>query len=713
MRSRLLASILIITLAASSNVTAFAGEFDTEYSTGQTNYVGEEENEELSDISKDKEDAFDEENFNEKEAAVIRENENGAAEANEGNDEDNVAEQVRSDLVSVHYNAHVQSIGWQETVKDGALAGTFSRSLRMEAIQIGLDKPEELEGSIEYCAHVQSIGWQDYVSEGEKAGTESQAKRIEAIKIHLTGKLAEQYDVYYRTHIQSYGWLDWAKNDAPSGSSGYKKRMEAIEIRLVKKGSSEAPSASKAAFVSPTEKGTVTYASHCQSFGWLDSVADGAKSGTEGKSKRMEAIRIYLKNPVDENGNEISGSIEYRAMCQSFGWMDWVRDGSEAGTVGKSKRLEAIQIRLTDEMSKQYDVYYRVHSSKWGTLGWAKNGETAGTIDYYRAIESIQIEVIKKGSAGAPEQNSRASLSSENIGALKYTVSVAGNGWQQEVGNGGVAGTTGQGKAIEAFKSSIDAGPVGNIADSYSGGIQYSAHIQSKGWVGNSSNGIEIGTSGNGKRLEAVKLSLTGELGKYCDIYYRAYVQKYGWLGWALNGQAAGTEGIGYRVESLQIKIVPKGSSAPGSTSGYFRTERYKERYERVIDTVVSGGGRTLSGCYNWVVNNLIYEKLPDPMSPPAGYTREEGYAMHGVENRRGNCYCFAAAFAGAAKRLGYDATFIEGTVRLRSGVVCRHGWVEIRIDGTTYICDPEQDYEHHYGLYMLTYASAPLNYMR
>lgn len=548
---------------------------------------------------------------------------------------------------------------------------------------------------------------------GEIAGTYSQSKRIEAVKIRLTGELAEKYDVYYRTHIQSYGWLGWTKNDAPSGSSGYSKRMEAIEICLVEKGSQNSLDVSKNAFVSPTEKGIVTYASHCQSFGWMDSVADGAKSGTEGMSKRMEAIKIYLKNPTDEDGNEIAGSIEYRAMCQSYGWLEWVRDGKEAGTVGQSKRMEAIQIRLTDEMSERYDVYYQVHSSKWGTLGWAKNGETAGTIDYYRAIESIEIKVLEKGSADAPEQKSRSSLSTENIGGLTYTVSVAGSGWQQAAGNGDPAGTTGQGKAIEAFKSSVEAGPEGNITGYYSGGIQYSAHLQSKGWVGNSSNGTETGTSGSGKRLEAIKISLTGELAKYCDIYYRTHVQKYGWLGWASNGQAAGTEGISYRVEALQIKIVPKGSAAPGSTAGYLKTERYKERYERAIDTVVSGGGSTLSGCYNWVVNNLIYEKLPDPMSPPAGYTREEGYAMHGVENRRGNCYCFAAAFAGAAKRLGYDATFIEGTVRLRSGVVCRHGWVEIKMDGTTYICDPEQDYEHHYGLYMLTYASAPLNYMR
>ena len=48
--------------------------------------------------------------------------------------------------------------------------------------------------------------------------------------------------------------------------------------------------------------------------------------------------------------------------------------------------------------------------------------------------------------------------------------------------------------------------------------------------------------------IEAVVLSLSGDLSKYYDIYYRTYVQKYGWLGWAKNGQAAGTSKFGHRL---------------------------------------------------------------------------------------------------------------------------------------------------------------------
>ena len=39
-------------------------------------------------------------------------------------------------------------------------------------------------------------------------------------------------------------------------------------------------------------------------------------------------------------------SVEYRAHVQGIGWQPWVRDGAIAGTVGQSRRIEAIQIRL-------------------------------------------------------------------------------------------------------------------------------------------------------------------------------------------------------------------------------------------------------------------------------------------------------------------------------------------------------------------------------
>ncbi|MEH7356401.1 N-acetylmuramoyl-L-alanine amidase, partial [Neobacillus drentensis] len=45
--------------------------------------------------------------------------------------------------------------------------------------------------------------------------------------------------IYYRVHTQDFGWLGWAKNGMKAGSEGLSKRLEAIEIKLVPKGQGE------------------------------------------------------------------------------------------------------------------------------------------------------------------------------------------------------------------------------------------------------------------------------------------------------------------------------------------------------------------------------------------------------------------------------------------------------------------------------------------
>lgn len=90
----------------------------------------------------------------------------------------------------VNYRAHVQSIGWQDWAKDGALSGTTGRALRVEALQVQLGNG--LAGSIEYCAHVQNKGWQAWTHDGAIAGTTGQSLRVEALRIRLSGDVAKR-----------------------------------------------------------------------------------------------------------------------------------------------------------------------------------------------------------------------------------------------------------------------------------------------------------------------------------------------------------------------------------------------------------------------------------------------------------------------------------------------------------------------------------------
>lgn len=290
--------------------------------------------------------------------------------------------------ISVVYQTHIQGFDWQEWKKDGEVSGTSGLSKRLEGIRIKLEN-QNYEGDIEYRTHVQSIGWEkDYVKNGKTSGTSGQSKRLEAIQIRLTGDMEKNYDIYYRVHAQSYGWLGWAKNDEIAGTAGYAKRLEAIEIRLVEKGG-EAPESN---VKEPYKHPFIKYQTHVQKYGWQGNVQDGAMSGTQGESKRLEGIKISLTN------QEYEGDVQYRTHIQTYGWEENLKkNGEMSGTSGESKRLEAIEISLTGEMAEKYDIYYRVHAQKFGWMGWAKNGESAGTAGYAYRLEGIEIQLVQKG----------------------------------------------------------------------------------------------------------------------------------------------------------------------------------------------------------------------------------------------------------------------------------------------------------------------------
>ena len=329
--------------------------------------------------------------------------------------------------VTIRYTTHVQTYGWQgdennanKWFANGKMAGTSGKAKRLEGIKIRVYGNDNL--GIQYTTHCQSYGWLPWSANGEMNGTEGEAKRLEAIKIQLTGVDKEKYDVYYRVHAQSYGWLGWAKNGAPAGTAGLAKRLEAIQIVIVKKGESfdhaigniqsargEAYIASSTANANPVVTGennvNVEYRTHVQSFGWQGWKYNGVMSGTSGKAKRLEGINIKLTN------KPYSGNIVYTTHVQSIGWQGnennvntWFRDGQMAGTSGRAKRLEAIRIALTGEMAEHYDVYYRVHAQSFGWLDWTKNGEAAGTAGLAKRLEGIQIVLVPKGGA-APANN--------------------------------------------------------------------------------------------------------------------------------------------------------------------------------------------------------------------------------------------------------------------------------------------------------------------
>jgi len=294
-------------------------------------------------------------------------------------------------------------------------------------------------------------------------------------------------------------------------------------------------------------KMSVSYIVHGQDYGWeKDWKKDGQTSGTEGQCKRLEAIQIKLPD-------DVSGSIEYRTHIQDIGWeKNWSKDGAKSGTEGQCKRLEAIQIKLTGEVEKNYDVYYSVHAENFGWLGWAKNGEEAGTAGYGYRLEAIRIQLVTKGDK-APELigTIKEAMKARLVG---YQTHVQDYGTQAYVYDGAMAGTEGECKRMESIRM--------KLPSSVNSSIQYRSHVQDIGWEKNwASNGSLSGTTGQCKRLEAIQIKLSGDVAKNYDVYYRVHAQDYGWLAWAKNGESSGTEGYAKRLEAIEVRLVPKGTT--------------------------------------------------------------------------------------------------------------------------------------------------------
>lgn len=509
----------------------------------------------------------------------------------------------------IYYRVHVSNIGWMGWAKNGEPAGTTGQSKAIEAIQIRLVKKNDgnaptsslaafrgasetlkgayrtlngsatstaaktdvvigsengaalqsfslavnnqiNSGSVQYRAYRQFEGWSgSWSSNGQPIDSANTGHAVQAVQFQLTDSVASVYDIWYRVHDVSKGWLGWASNGVSAGLIGQNAAVNAIQIRLVPKGSA-APGSTDNAFTETTyQTENLVYQAHVASRGWLSAVSDGETAGTSGAGLSLQALNVQLVGPV-------AGSVNVQAHVSNKGWMNTVSAPQLAGTVGQSLPIEAIKLSLSGDAAQQYDIYYRLHVANYGWLGWAKNGDVAGTTGLSRQAEAIQIKLVKKDDASAAPSGNGPAYIAPTLSAKAHVQDI---GWTSAVSNAQILGTTGQGKRIEAFSLTTPNNTV-------SGGITYSAHVQNIGWQGWVSDGAIAGTTGKSLRVEAIKIKLTGEMSKYFDVWYRVHVQNLGWMGWTSNGAQAGTSSMGYRVEAIQVKIVAKGSGAPGST---------------------------------------------------------------------------------------------------------------------------------------------------
>lgn len=355
----------------------------------------------------------------------------------------------------------------------------------------------------------------------ETGVNEDKAEAVQRSADEQTQIQAQSYSmgelgVAYSSHVQDYGWeKQYLSNGQTSGTTGKNKKIEAIKIKLI-----NAP-----------ERASVKYKAYLTGKGWQDTVSDSELAGTVGENRKMEAIKIGLVGLEDY-------SIMYRVHLQDKGWFDWVNDGEVTGAINENKKIEAIEIKIVPKVKNIPSVQYRSHVQDYG---WEKqyvsNGQTSGTTGKNKKVEATQIKLQNPGSIES---------------SIKYRIFVDGIGWQQWSYDGDLAGTIGENKKVYGIRIALE-----NV-EGYS--IQYRAHIQNEGWTSWVCNGQTAGNLYKNYKIEAIeaKIVKNAEADKNMYVQYYSHVQDYGWEEEYLhqNDEQSGTTGKNKKVEALKMQLV-------------------------------------------------------------------------------------------------------------------------------------------------------------
>ena len=547
----------------------------------------------------------------------------------------------------VQYMTHVQDEGWQDWKKDGEVAGTSGKSLRLEAMNIKLLNNANSDIHVKYQVHVQDEGWQNWRTDGDIAGTSGKSLRLEAIQIKIVKKTINsiikietpsQNTSYYAfenptitvsgwkmanvsntqikayvdnkeiepTTIQYYERPDIIKSNTNYGTEaqnvlpGYKFDIDINNLEgenhtiKVEMYYNNSVIASEVRNFNIDINPHISYSAHVEDIGWQDYVKDGEIIGTVGKSLRVEALKIKLVNVPS------TAHIKYRVYIYGKGWQDYVQDGEIAGTTGKNRMIEAIQIEI--EGLEKYTVEYQAHVQDIGWQVWALNGMNAGTIEQGLRIESARIRIVKKENTVVPQ--------------VKYSSHNATNGWTSYVKNGNTSGSENNAIKLDAIKIALE--------NSETASIKYKVHIQEVGWTNEVQNNEQAGTGESVNGIEAIQMQVSGLSGY--SIEYRVYVIGKGWQDWACDGEIAGTTGKSLQVSAIQIRIKIKTDNNRSNFSG-INTSKYKGYKEALQKLQQQHPNWTIKLVYTGLKwdDVLDAEQGRDSKGEPFSLTQEKG----------------------------------------------------------------------------------------
>ena len=229
---------------------------------------------------------------------------------------------------------------------------------------------------------------------------------------------------------------------------------------------------------------------------------------------------------------------------------------------GYEEYLKQLDVKI--DMTGLLDMFGKVDLTSEDTLSTTVGDLLNYSYQFFGMEEEMNGEEVTPTPVTTTKRRARAKVATyATTPGVTYQAHVQSIGWMSSVSNGSTGGTTGQNKAMEAFKLSLSNASSGD-------GITYRAHVKDNGWLGWVSNGATGGTTGQNKTLQAFQIKLTGSIAQTYSVVYRAHVDNVGWQNWQADGATAGTTGQGLAVQAIQIMLVKKGEEVSVANGAYY-----------------------------------------------------------------------------------------------------------------------------------------------
>jgi hypothetical protein len=125
------------------------------------------------------------------------------------------------------------------------------------------------------------------------------------------------------------------------------------------------------------------YQAHSESIGWCTPVRDGQIAGTTGFGARLEAIKIEPPSGI---------RLAAKAHLANVGWVNFGEISADTviGSVGQERRLESIDLVELENTTGKH-VYIDVHIEGTGWTGWKPISGIYGTVGQSKRIEAIRL----------------------------------------------------------------------------------------------------------------------------------------------------------------------------------------------------------------------------------------------------------------------------------------------------------------------------------